>query len=107
VQIIDERPAAHNRFLTSEKYKVLGNAGHLRITITGVVDCQRILWCAGLMEPLVTVDSQVVCFFVRSDENTNLNFVILVGSQERREWIARLHVLSQRRIKRWLHVELR
>ena len=53
----------------------------------------------------MTVDSQVVCFFMRADENTNLNFVIFIRSQERGERVARFHSLGQVRIEPWLHVE--
>ncbi len=59
------------------------------------------------MQPLVTVDRQVMCFFMRSHENTNLNLVVFVNSQKRCEWIARLHSTCQRRIERRLNVELR
>src|SRR5215216_380394 len=58
------------------------------------------------MQPLMAVDGQVVCFFVCSHEDTNLNFVIFVGSQERREWISRLYPFGQSRIESWLNIEL-
>ena len=43
-----------------------------------IVDCGRVLRRAWLMQPLVTVDCQVMCFFLCSDEDTNLNFVVFV-----------------------------
>src|SRR5688572_24871199 len=58
------------------------------------------------MQPLMTVDCQVVCFFLCSDENTNLNFVVFVCSQEWGERVARLHSPGERRIEGWLYVEL-
>src|ERR1051325_9635181 len=59
------------------------------------------------MQPLMTVDRQVVCFFMRSHKDTNLDLVVFVNSEKRREEITRLHSLRQRRIERRLHVELR
>src|SRR6185369_6054772 len=95
----------HNRFFAGYELEVFRDACHLRVSVTGIIDRQRILWCARFMQPLMTVDSHVVCFFVCSHENANLNPVVFVGSQERCEWVARLHALSQWRIEVWLHIK--
>src|SRR5215213_1306124 len=59
------------------------------------------------MQPLMTIDRQVVCFFMCSHENANLNFVVFVSSQKGREWIAWLYSARQCRVEGWLNVELR
>ena len=59
-----------------------------------------------LKPPLDAVDAEVVTFLVRSNQNANLDRIVFISPQQRRERIAGLHVGRQRRIEVWLHVEV-
>src|SRR6185295_2568852 len=53
----------------------------------------------------MAIDGHVVRFFMRSDEDANLNLVVLVRPQERSERVTRLKALGQVRIEARLRIE--